>query len=64
MKGSKLVSDYLTDRKRSLTDKAQACVVCSGDAIAWLVGERPDQRFSLTAATTRVIVVRIEESGE
>ena len=64
MRGTKLVSDYLTDRKRSLHDKARACVLCSGDAIAWLVGERPDQRFALTERTKRVVVVQIEEGEE
>lgn len=64
MRGTKLVSDYLTDRKRSLHDKARACVLCSSDAIAWLVGERPDQRFALTERTKRVVVVQIEEGEE
>lgn len=63
MTGTKLVSDYLTDRKRSVLDKARACVLCSDDDIAWLVGERPDQRFALTPATRRVVVVRLESDG-
>ncbi len=60
MNGSKLVSDYLTDRKRSLLDKAAACVVCSDETIAWLVGERPDQRFALTESTCRVALLTVE----
>ncbi len=64
MKGSKLVSDYLTDRKRTLHDKARAYVLCSDETIAWLVGERPDQRFALTPTTRRVVVIRLETAGE
>ena len=64
MHGSKLVSDYLTDRKRSPLAKAAACVVCSDEAIAWLVGERPDQRFTLTDHTQDVIVLTLERTGE
>lgn len=55
MKGRKLVSDYLTDRKLSLFEKERQLVVtdCSGK-ILWLVGERSDNRFRIKADTTRV----------
>ena len=42
MRGTKLVSDYLTDRKKSIIDKRQQLVVTDATgAIVWLVGERP-----------------------
>ena len=62
MRGPKLVSDYLTDRKRSPLAKAAACVVCSDETIAWLVGERPDQRFTLTDRTQDVVVLTLERT--
>ena len=41
MRGSKLVSDYLTDRKKSLIDKQRQLVVTDATGkIVWLVGER------------------------
>ncbi len=61
MKGSKLVSDYLTDRKRTRFEKEEQWVVCCGDKIAWLVGERPDARFCITETTQMVIRIEVEK---
>ena len=61
MKVSRLVSDYMTDRKRSLIDKRRQLVVTdAGGAILWLVGERTDQRFCVDAATRRVLSILIK----
>lgn len=60
MKGSKLVSDYLTDRKKNVFEKKRQQVVtdANGD-IVWLIGERTDNRFSVTAATRRTLVIEV-----
>lgn len=63
MKGKKNVSDYLTDRKFSLFQKEKQYVVCSGDEIVWLVGERSDNRYRVTEETTKVLIIRWEQSG-
>ena len=56
MRGSKLVSDYLTDRKRNLIEKRHQLVVTDArDRVVWLVGERPDHRCRITADTRRYI---------
>lgn len=55
MKGSKLVSDYLTDAKHSVFEKEHQLVVCSNTDIVWLVGERADNRFRIDNKT-RVIL--------
>lgn len=58
MKGSKLVSDYLTDRKRNLFQKRAQCVVTdSSGRILWLVGERTDGRFAIGDTTTEVLKI-------
>ena len=60
MKGSKLVSDYLTDRKYSLFDKRRQLVVTdSSNRIVWLVNERPDGRFCVTNHTERVLQITV-----
>lgn len=60
MKGSRLVSDYLTDRKRTVFEKRRQLVVCSADGqLAWLVGERADQRFAVGEATARVLSITL-----
>ena len=61
MKGSRLLSDFLTDRKLSVFDKRRQLVVtdANGD-IVWVVGQRTDQRFSISQDTTRVLLLSIE----
>ena len=58
MKGSKLVSDYLTDRKYSMFAKAGQYVLLEGDNILWLVGERADERYRIDKHTKRILIVR------
>lgn len=58
MNGEKLISDYLTDKKKTLYEKEAQLVVCSGDNIAWLVNERPDNRFRITEETKRVLIIK------
>lgn len=60
MRGTKLVSDYLTDRHRSRLDKLAALVVCDDRGILWLVGETIDQRAAVTQTTTEVVVVEMK----
>ena len=63
MKGSKLVSDYLTDRHRSLIEKRRQTVVEDADGrIVWLVGERTDNRFRVSEATTEVLVMTLSQN--
>ena len=48
MKGTKLVSDYLTDRHISIFEKRRTLVLCDRDGqIIWLVNHRPDTRFCI-----------------
>lgn len=60
MKHSRLVSDFLTDRKRSVFDKRRQLVVAdASDRIVWLVGERTDNRFRTTAGTSQVLTIGV-----
>lgn len=59
MKGRKKVSDYLTDRKFSLSQKERQWVLCCGERIAWLIGERTDNRFRVDEQTRRVVFYRM-----
>ena len=47
----------LTDRKFSLLRKERQWVLCCGDDIIWLVGERVDNRFRIDEKTRKVLVV-------
>ena len=56
MRSFKLVSDFLTDRKRSYFDRQrQLAVFDANDALLWLVGERTDNRFRITERTTNFL---------
>lgn len=59
MKGKKKISDYLTDRKFSITQKERQWVLCCGERIAWLIGERTDNRFRIDETTKRIIIYRM-----
>ena len=59
MRGSKLVSDFLTDRKMSIIAKRrQLCLVDAGGDILWLVGHRIHERYKISGDTIKAIVVR------
>lgn len=62
MRGRKKVSDYLTDRKFSLFQKEKQWVLCCGEDIIWLVGERADNRFRIDENTRKVLTVKIQQS--
>ena len=64
MKGRKKVSDYMTDRKFSLLRKEQQWVLCCGEEIIWLIGERTDNRFRIDASTKQVLTVRLLPAGD
>lgn len=60
MKGSKLVSDYMTDRHASLIEKRRQLVLSNAEGeIVWLAGQRPDNRFRVTDETQETIIVVI-----
>lgn len=61
MKGHKKISDYFTDRKFSLVDKNNTWLLCSADDIAWIVGERIDDRFKITNKTIEVLKITLNQ---
>ena len=58
MKGTQLISDYLTNRKRNRLEKLSALLLCDATGPLWLVNERPDQRATITPTTKEVLVVK------
>ena len=60
MKGSRLVSDYLTDRKLSIFEKRRQTVVVDAEGcIVWLIGQRTDQRFAVDGSTACVLLCQL-----
>lgn len=61
MKGRKLLSNYMTDRKFSLVQKENQWVLCSEENIIWMVGERLDNRYCIDENTTNVSIFSINQ---
>ena len=62
MKGSRLVSDFLTDLKLTRFQKQQQWVACCGEDIIWVIGLRSDNRFRVTPKTKRILRVTYKEN--
>ena len=54
MKGKKKLSDFFIDNKIPVHQKEKQLVVCSGDDIVWVVGQRIDDRYKVTPATKQI----------
>lgn len=59
MKGSKLVSDYLTDIKTSAAQRNHQLVATCGNEIIWVIGCRSDNRYRITPKTQTQLVLTI-----
>ena len=59
MSGSKLVSDYLKDRKVEPLERHRQLVVTNGTGqIVWLVGRTIDERFKIIENTEKVMEIK------
>jgi tRNA(Ile)-lysidine synthase len=61
MKNRKKVSDYFIDRHFSLIEKENCWLLTSGEEIAWIIGERSDERFKITEKTKKIIILKVNE---
>jgi len=59
MNGKKKISDYFNDHHFSIIDKENSWLLCSGNNIIWIVGERSDNRFCIDEKTSRVLSIKI-----
>ncbi len=55
MDGHKLVSDLLTERRVPSHQRARQLVLCSGDAVVWVVGHRLGAAVAVGPETRRVV---------
>lgn len=59
MKGTKLISDYLTDRHKNYFEKkSQLVIEDANGVIVWLVGERVSQKVSIQSDTINILRIR------
>lgn len=61
MKGSKLLSDYMTDRKLSVFEKRRQLVITDAyGKIIWVVGERPDNHFRINENSESALIIHLQ----
>ncbi len=58
MNRKKKLSDYFIDNKYSKLDKENIFILESGGNIAWIIGDRIDNRFKISGSTTRVLMIK------
>jgi tRNA(Ile)-lysidine synthase len=59
MEHKKKLSDYFVDHKFSLVKKEKILILESGGNIAWLIGERLDNRFRINDSTSKTLSIRL-----
>ena len=57
VKGTQLISDYLTNRKRNRLEKLASLLLCDAQGPLWLINERPDRRAMITSSTQEVLIM-------
>lgn len=62
MKGSRLVSDFLTDRKMNMFDKRRQLLLVDGKGcIVWVVGQRIDHNYRVTLSTEEGMMITLSQ---
>jgi tRNA(Ile)-lysidine synthase len=59
MRNFKKLSNFFIDEKYSLLDKQKQWILCSGDAIVWIVGDRIDDRYKIDTNTKKVYIAEL-----
>lgn len=57
MNQKKLLSDFFIDNKISIPDKEQTWLLVSDGQIAWVIGQRIDNRFKITGNTKTTLTI-------
>lgn len=58
MKGRKLLSDYMTDRKFNRIQKSRQLVLCDTDGeIVWVIGERASEKYRVDDKSTNILML-------
>jgi tRNA(Ile)-lysidine synthase len=58
MRQKKKLSDYFIDKKYSIFDKENIFILESGGKIAWIIGDRIDDRFKITNSTKTGLLIK------
>lgn len=59
MSGKKKMSKFFKDQKLSLIEKSKVLLLCSNDAVIWVLGMRSDARFLADKKTIKLLKINI-----
>ncbi len=61
MQGKKKVSKFFKDEKYTLPDKENQWLLCTDDAIVWIIGRRADNRYKVENTTKNILKIKVEQ---
>ncbi|MEI6864528.1 tRNA lysidine(34) synthetase TilS [Flavicella sp.] len=59
MNGKKKLSNFFKDSKMSLLEKEATWLLCDGDHIVWIIGNRMDNRYKITSKTISILEITL-----
>ena len=62
MKGTKNISDFLTDEKISSLQKKDQLVLTNDGKVVWVIGLRIDERFKVKAESKNILKLAVSEA--
>lgn len=60
MQGKKKLSKFFKDEKLSVLEKEKVELLCTNDAVIWVINMRLDTRFKVTEKTTQILKITFE----
>jgi len=61
LQGSKKLSKHFKDQKFSIFDKENTWLLCAGENIVWVIGNRLDNRFKVDENTQTIYSITIDK---
>lgn len=58
----KKLSDFFIDLKYSKIDKENQWLLCSGNDIVWIIGQRIDERYKVEKESLKILKIRVDTS--
>lgn len=62
MNGKKKLSNYFKDKKLSLLEKENMWLLCDGNDIIWIIGQRLDDRYKISKTTKTILKIKHYDS--
>ena len=61
MQGKKKLSKFFKDEKYALPDKENQWLLCTENAVVWIIGRRADNRYKVDKTTKNILKIKVEQ---